>query len=91
MPARTAGAQEEIQTWDDDREPLRQYRDDTPLGAGPIAQSEVSRRYPPMTTAHILQPPLGHSTPPSLLQIAVLTLSEPPPNLCRWWLVVGFC
>ncbi|KAK1654649.1 hypothetical protein BDP81DRAFT_86434 [Colletotrichum phormii] len=42
-----------------------------------------------MTTAHILQPPLGLSTPPSL-QTAVFTLPEPPPNLSRWWLVVGF-
>ncbi|KAK1531058.1 uncharacterized protein CCOS01_06161 [Colletotrichum costaricense] len=79
-----------IQTWDDDWEPLRQYRNDTPLGAGRFAQSEVSRRYPPRTNAHILQPPLGLSTPPSLLQTAVFTLPEPPPNLSRWWLVVGF-
>ncbi|UQC84826.1 uncharacterized protein CLUP02_10322 [Colletotrichum lupini] len=79
-----------IQTWDDDWEPLRQYRNDTPLGAGRFAQSEVSRRYPPRTNAHILQPSLGLSTPLSLLQTAVFTLPEPPPNLSRWWLVVGF-
>ncbi|KAK1688846.1 hypothetical protein BDP55DRAFT_629390 [Colletotrichum godetiae] len=67
MPARTAGVGRSTFTWDDDWEPLRQYRDDTPLDAGRLAQSEVSRRYPPMTTLHILQPPFGLSTPPSLL------------------------